>query len=378
MKKIHLLSAFFLVTAVMVASSIYVLIPLYASISEDTGLSFNEAVLGSTFFTFFYAAGLFTFGPLTEKAGKKNVLIGGFAIAIAATAMLAFSSSATFIPLRSLQGFCLGCFAPVAYAYCFESFREKEATMLISLINMGFLMSGMIGQLISSVIAISYDWRTVFLFFAVAYALLTGCLAWLIDGRKKNTEPKSLISSFRSIFRNGKLVLCYILTFAMLMSFVSYYEGFHRAYSGIVSEEVLFWCKAAGLAGALFSLFSVKWIGRFGKTAAVRYAMLLIILAFLLNYASGSLFMSAALSVLFTASLSICIPAVISMIGEAAGRDRATAVSLYSCILLTGASIGPLLAGVLSFQSMLLGFSVFYGIAAAVTLFESGNQKSAR
>lgn len=196
--------------------------------------------------------------------------------------------------------------------------------------------------------------------------------------QEKNTEPKSLISSFRSIFRNGKLVLCYILTFAMLMSFVSYYEGFHRAYSGIVSEEVLFWCKAAGLAGALFSLFSVKWIGRFGKTAAVRYAMLLIILAFLLNYASGSLFMSAALSVLFTASLSICIPAVISMIGEAAGRDRATAVSLYSCILLTGASIGPLLAGVLSFQSMLLGFSVFYGIAAAVTLFESGNQKSAR
>ncbi|MCM3595332.1 MFS transporter [Metabacillus idriensis] len=368
MNKINLLSFFFLITAIMVASSIYILIPIYLETAEGIGISFDEAVLGSTFFTFFYAAGLLVFGPLTEMAGKKKILIAGFGCSIIATVLLAFAAPSTFLPLRSLQGFFLGCFAPVAYAYCFEAFDEKIRTRLISLINMGFLMSGIIGQLISSAIEAAFNWAAVFYFFACMYAFVMAGMVFLIEEKKRGTARKNFFSSLSSILKNKKLLLCYLLAFAMLMSFVAYYEGFHREYGRTVSSEALFWAKAAGLTGVFFSLMSVKWIIRYGKLTAVRYAMIGIILSFLLSFLSTNLYMSAGFSVLYTASLSICIPAVISLIGEYGGRDRATAVSLYSFLLLAGASIGPLIAGIFSFHGILFLFSVFYSIAVLFTI----------
>ncbi|USK36168.1 MFS transporter [Bacillus sp. F19] len=258
------------------------------------------------FFTHgFYAAGLLAFGPLTEMAGRKKILIGGFGCSILITVSLAYASPDTFLLLRSFQGFCLGCFAPVAYAYCFETFDERTRTRLISLINMGFLMSDIIGQLISSALAEAFNWAAVFYFFACMYAVVTVVMVFLIEEKKRGTVQKKFFSSLGSILQNKKLLLCYLLTFVMLMSFVAYYEGIHREYGGTVSNEALFWSKAAGLTGVFFSLISVKWILKYGKLTAVRYAMIGMILSFLFTFSSTNLYMSAGLSVLYTASLFV-------------------------------------------------------------------------
>lgn len=368
MTKIHLLSFFFFLSAVMVASNIYILIPIYHETAAGIGISFDEAVLGSSFFTFFYAAGLLCFGPLTERAGRKKILIGGFCCSILVTVLLAFASPITFLPLRSLQGFFLGCFAPVAYAYCFETFNEKTRTGLISLINTGFLMSGILGQLISSVIISAFDWKAVFYFFACIYGILTVGMGFLIEEKQRKKKRNPFFYSVQSIVQNKNLLICYLLTFIMLMSFTAYYDGFHREFGGAASDEALFWSKACGLAGTLFSFISVKWILKYGKKTTVRYAMLGIITSFLVSFLSHNLYFATGLSLLFTASLSICIPAVISLIGEYAGRERATAISLYSFLLLAGASAGPIIANILSFHEILLLFSAFYSMAVLFTV----------
>jgi MFS family permease len=117
----------------------------------------------------------------------------------------------------------------------------------------------------------------------------------------------------------------------------------------------LFWSKAAGLTGVFFSLISVKLIIKYGKLTIVRYAMIGMVLSFIFTFSSTNLYMSAGLSVLYTAALSVYIPAVISLIGEYGGRDRAAAF-----LLLAGASLGPLIAGIFSFHEILFLFSVFY------------------
>jgi MFS family permease len=130
----------------------------------------------------------------------------------------------------------------------------------------------------------------------------------------------------------------------------------------------LFWSKAAGLTGVFFSLISVKLFIKYGKLTIVRYAMIGMVLSLIFTFSSTNLYMSAGLSVLYTASLSVCIPAVISLIGEYGGRDRAAAVSLYSFLLLAGASLGPLIAGIFSFHEILFLFSALYSIAVLFTI----------
>ncbi|WHZ58785.1 hypothetical protein [Metabacillus hrfriensis] len=94
----------------------------------------------------------------------------------------------------------------------------------------------------------------------------------------------------------------------------------------------MFWSKAAGLTGVFFSLISVKLIIKYGKLTIVRYAMIGMVLSF--TFSRPNLYMSAGFSVLYTASLSVCIPAFISLTGEYGGRGRAPAVSLCSFLLL--------------------------------------------
>jgi MFS family permease len=109
----------------------------------------------------------------------------------------------------------------------------------------------------------------------------------------------------------------------------------------------LFWSKAAGLTGVVFSLISVKVIIKYGKLTIVRYAMIGMILSFIFTF-------SSSWTICLIHGIAFCLyTPVISLIGEYGGRDRAAAVSLYSFLLLAGASLGPLIAGIFSFHEIL-------------------------
>lgn len=116
-------------------------------------------------------------------------------------------------------------------------------------------------------------------------------------GRKETRKP--FFSSVRLIVQNKNLLICYLLTFIMLMSFTAYYDGFHREFGETASNEALFWSKACALAGTLFSFISVKWILKYGKQTTIRYAMLGIITSFLLAFLSYNLYLATGLSLLF-------------------------------------------------------------------------------
>jgi YNFM family putative membrane transporter len=74
-------------------------------------------------------------------------------------------------------------------------------------------------------------------------------------------------------------------------------------------------------------------------------------------------------STIFVATYAIFIPILITFIGEAAADNRSTAISLYSFLLLTGASIGPLVANFLPFHLILLLFASIFGLAIIIFYF---------
>ncbi|WP_226670021.1 MFS transporter [Metabacillus litoralis] len=352
------IAVFMWITAVCVASNIYLLIPIYSAVADGLSISYDEAVFSSTIFIFCYAIGLLSFGPISEKFSKKHVLFLGMIISALLTFSLGLSfSQSSFYIFRALQGLALGSFAPVAYAYCFDSFTPKIRTFIIAIINTGFLMAGIIGQLLSSSFLLIFNWRAVFYFLGLMYLILSFFTFYILP----KTSSKNLVSekvNSTSKLVQPSIIVGLFLTFFTLMSFVSFYEELAQYFIG--QEKVLFYTRCIGLLGTPLSLFSGKWLKKHPPLKIILVCLSFMIGAFAFMLLTKQLFLITCLSIIFVSSIAVLIPSLITFIGESAADKRATAISLYSFTLLTGASVGPMVSSFLDFQHTLFLFiSIF-------------------
>jgi len=375
MMKNRSIEVFMWVTAIFVASNIYLFIPIYSDVANALSIPFKNIVFSSTLFTFSYSLGLLSFGPISEKYSKKKVLFFGIMVSCIFTYLISFSFSLwSFYVLRIAQGFILGSFAPVAYAYCFDVLQEKRRTLVIAVINMGFLMAGIIGQLISSYLVATYEWKVVFYFFSCVYLLL-GLLALFIlpsSHQVKGTVQKKTRWISHELFKPS-IFLGLGITFFTLMSFVAFYDSLSRYFAG--DSKVLLYTKSIGLIGTPLSLLCGKWLKTYKVKKMLLICLTTMVLSLVLMVFPSSMMIITVFSTIFVASIAVFIPTLITFIGESASKNRSVAISLYSFLLLVGASLGPMVASFFSFHSILLLFAFIFGLAACfIVKMENGIQ----
>lgn len=355
------MTAFLLtITGIFVASNIYTMIPIYEQVAGNLQIKENHTVLAGSLFSFFYALGLLYFGPASDRFGRRRVILLGMLASAISTLFVGLAKDATSLYVaRSLQGFTLGSFAPVAFAYTFDLFTNKKRTLLLVFINTGFLMAGIIGQLISSSITAISSWNHVFFFFAGTYLLLFLISSFILPKTSllpmKNNETLRIM---RELLQNKNLLKCYLIAFTLLFSFVALYDGMGRFFKGTAEE--LFMLRAVGLSGAILSLFTGRLLERIGvnRTLYLGFGLAFVSLFILSIFKSlGALFI---LSITFVASISLLIPTIITLVGTFGGAQRAKALSIYSFVLLTGASIASPIVMLVDFQSVLLLLLIFF------------------
>jgi len=349
---------FLILTGVFIVSNIYTLIPIYQDIAVGLDITFEQAVYGSSVFSLCYAFGLLSFGPISEKLGRKQVLVIGLLFSSISTAItgLAFNDSSFYL-FRGIQGFALASFAPVAFAYTFDIFSERSRTLVLALINSGFLVAGIVGQLISSLFTLHLGWQFVFFGFAIIYGFLfiIGLKALPKSEHTTNSMNRRVVSEMLLVLKDKNLLQCYCITFTLLLSFVAYYDGLANYFTQVIimNPDTLFLIRAFGLLGAILSIFTGRIIKTFGEKKTLAFGMCLAIASLLLLLFYRNPAFVCLSSVCFVAAISLLLPSVISVIGTIADSRRGIAISLYSFILLTGASIGPIIASRFTFSGLL-------------------------
>ncbi|THE12608.1 MFS transporter [Bacillus timonensis] len=357
LKRLYLVALFLIVTGIFVASNIYTFIPIYQSISNSIHISVEQVVVGGSIFSFTYACGLLFFGPISEKIGRKKVILLGLILSFFATGLVGFSFNEQSLYLfRSLQGFALGSFPPVAFAYIFDVFPVRHRALVLALINCGFLIAGILGQLISSSITYFYGWEYVLFCFAIIYLVLFICGLFILS-TVPVTKPANapFFQDICKMMKSPSLVTCYMITFSILLTFISFYDGIgqylHEKYS--IDQQTLFKIRAIGLIGASFSLLTGRFVRYLGdrRTLLIGLCLVAISLSFLLFINTPA--MIAILSIPFIAAISLLYPSLISIIGKLGEEARGSAISLYSFTLMTGGSLGALISSVLEFPILL-------------------------
>ena len=350
----HKASILLTICAIMVASNIYTLIPIYSVLADNLAIAESHVVLAGGLFTFFYACGLLLFGPISDYTGRRKILVFGLLASAMTTLAVGFSTgSVSLLLTRSLQGLTLATFASVAFAYSYDLFTFRQRTILVVLINTGFLIAGIFGQVASSFLTDLFSWSLVYFFFAAIYLILFAAAFFILkEPPAQPVEQKPLMSIFFQLFKDQRLMKCYVITFSLLFAIIAFYDANGRYFSGPASDLLLI--RIVGLIGAALSLFTGKLIDSWGELRTLMFGLAIgsasaFMLLFLQMTGAFILF-----SIFFVSSISLVIPTVITLVGFYGSSQRAKALSLYSFILLIGASLAPPVAAVLPFKGVML------------------------
>jgi MFS transporter, YNFM family, putative membrane transport protein len=356
----HKVAILLTISAIMVASNIYTLIPIYSLLAEDLAITESHVVMAGGLFTLFYACGLLSFGPISDYTGRRKILVFGLLASALTTLAVGFSAGSISLWItRSLQGMTLATFASVAFAYSYDLFTFRQRTILVVLINTGFLIAGIFGQVASDFLANLFSWNSVYIFFSAVYFILfVTAFIVLSESPAQAVDRKPLSRIFFELLNDPRLRKCYMITFSLLFAIIAFYDAIGRFFSGPASDLLMI--RLVGLIGATLSLFTGKLIEKWGELKTLIFG-----LAIGSSSAALLLFFHTTealvvFSILFVSSISLVIPTVITLIGFFGVSQRAKALSLYSFILLIGASLAPPAAALLPFNGVLLLLSLLF------------------
>ena len=341
-------TATLVVTALLVLAQLYAALPLLTPISAD--LHGNATVALSTAFSLTYAAGFLIWGPVSDHYGRRRIMALALGILIVSTVCCALAPSLPVLAaLRAVQGLSASGFAPVALAYLSEALAPPRRAGAIGAMSTSFLVAGIVGQVLASLVALHLGWRW---FFPLCGGLLAVALAvvlTVVHDATSGPSGSSLRGQFASLGRLALRPAVLALSLAhvtLLMVFVAMYTGIggHLETLGLRPTSIIlirlaalpamFLCLGAGRLAVRWSWAQTARLG-FGVSALGMLGEALL---------AESLAGLVACSVVYVAGVALAVPAMISLYGQVSAPKRGSGMALNGFILFVGTSAGPLLA----------------------------------
>ena len=362
-------------SALLVLSQLYLAIPLAPIVGEVLGRggSATAAALGTTY-ALAYGLGFLIFGPLSDRYGRKPILVPGMAVLAIVTAGLAAAPSLSVLAaLRTVQGFVAASFSTVALAYIGEALPPRWRSTGIGAMSTAFLSAGILGQVYAQAVADALSHRWVFGLAAPALALAALAMAMILIEPPRSVDQTSLRQTYRTLRAlavRRDLALVNAGSFPVLLSFVGMYAALGpllQTQFKLDHTSVLL-VRLAGLPAMLLAPFAGWLVGRFGATRVAMVGFLLAAAGLVAEAISVSvLWALAAASVIFVLGVATIVPSLISLVGSRGRASRAGALAINGLVVFVGASCGPLVAQLpISFAALLLILAVLLMIASGL------------
>ena len=187
--------------------AVHLFMPVIPAVKAALGLSdalaqltFSVALFGMAFATLFY-------GSLSDRYGRRPVLLSGLALFLVGSALSAIATSVTPLVLgRLVQAIGAGCGVTLGRAIAQDVYGRERLVKAIAYLTMAYTIGPMISPLVGGLLIDAFGWRSVF-----GFALLLGGVIALIayfavfESRPPSAEQRrggNVLRDYAELFRH--------------------------------------------------------------------------------------------------------------------------------------------------------------------------------
>ncbi|NUP01772.1 MAG: MFS transporter [Nonomuraea sp.] len=368
----------FTLTAILCSGQLYIVIPLLHDMATGWHASPGGLTWLVTAFGIGYGVGFLVFGPLSDRYGRRRLLLIGLPLAAVTSALVALSPNPEIaLVLRAVQGVAVAMFPPAGMAYLVERLEPRRRVVAIAAVTGAFLASAVLLQVAAQVLVEAIGWRGLFLLSAAGFALAGLGLRAVMLPDLPRPEAGSLLSVYRAVpglLFDRVLALRYLATVVLMAGFVAVYTGLQI--SGGASPAELLTLRASGLPAIVLMPVLMPWLARIPTVARAASFLVLGALALAAVAFTGATALGLVLLLaVYVAAITGGLPSMNEAVSAQAGAARGTALALFSCALAVGGSVGPQVAAAFTgFTPLVYTLAGGMGVAALAVLLSAARR----
>lgn len=363
-----------------------IILPAFPDIGEQLGASARE--LGLTLSSFFitFALAQLVVGPLSDRYGRKNLVLGGLAIFIVGTVVGGLAGSLeTLIVGRVIQALGICAAAVLARAIARDLFDGETLARALSLTMIATAAAPGFSPLVGSVLTTTLGWRAIFILVGLAAFVIAVFYAHGLGEthpaeRRAPNSISSVIVAYGKLVVDGRFILP-ALSMSLLMSglFASFGAapailmggiGLSSLQAGLYFSSTVFVVFGAGMAAPrLARRYGPRRIASAGLATALAGGCLL-----LLGPESPSLSGYTLSMIVFLWGMGLANPLGTAITMGPFGKEAGLASALLGFLTMGMAALTTWLGSVLPFPAVTtLGGIQAVACLIALILFLSGS-----
>jgi DHA1 family bicyclomycin/chloramphenicol resistance-like MFS transporter len=334
-------------------------LPSLPDIGRAFGVSATMVQLTLSAYLFGFAAGQIVYGPISDRHGRRSVLLAAVTIFCVASLICTLAPSIEIlIAARCLQSFgAAGCIV-LARAVVRDLYSGARAGKELSVMGAIMALAPIAGPVIGGVLHTAFGWRSAFA--ALLFAGLgLGVLAWLkLPETLKYPAPepvtvRTMLKVYRSLLKRrdfllyaGIVAACYSGLFAWLSSASFILQDIY----GVTPLAFAFYFLPSAFGFLVGTSIASRIVSRIGIQRTIGFGAVALL--------GGGIAMIVALTVVQASIFSVVLPASLYIVGLGLTFPQAMAGGLTPFPDRAGAA------------SSLLGFipQIFAGIAGAAVV----------
>jgi MFS transporter, DHA1 family, multidrug resistance protein len=353
-------------------------LPNIASVFHITAANRPQAVLST--FLIGFGIGQFAMGPLSDRFGRRAVLIDGMALyCLASLLAIAAPSFETLLLARALQGLGTSATRVIATSIIRDCYAGRRMASVMSLATMVFIAVPVIAPSFGQAVMLLTQWRGIFIVLMLygVLALIWSALRMpetLPISERKSLAIRDVLGAFRQTLTNRQTLGYALAAGGVLGSLFAFVFSSQQIFTEIYRLGHYFTLAFAVIAigTAVAGFLNARFVGRIGMRVISHGALVgfvavagVMLAAAKMQMLPLPLFMALAALMMFAFGLMFANFTALAM--EPQGHIAGTASSLYGSITtLLGIGVGTVIGQ--DYDGTLLPFATGFFLCTLAAL----------
>jgi len=339
------------------SAQVIIVAPILPEISEALGI--GEALQGLLITSYTVTLGIVALiiGPISDKVGRRRILLIGCGSMSAALALHGMVDTyVSFVAVRALAGAAGGALSGGAVAFVGDFFPYERRGWANGWVMSGMAVGQILGIPVGKILADQFGFRWPFLMFAVTMAIAT-LLVWLFlpqpDVRRDEGRLgiRSSIAKYRLLMATDSVravSIVYLLMFFSLGLFVIYLPTWLEMVVGVSGTDIASLFFVGGLANVVSSPIAGRLSDRVGRkpliiASCIGLGIVMVVTTYAIQGIWTAYIFFATAMVMFALRISPLQSLMTALVPD---ERRGMLMSLAIAVGQVGMGLGSALAGV--------------------------------